>query len=139
MALSRDPELVPSGHHGLWLITSGPVPPDPTEMLHIRLGSVIEWLREKDVLVLIDTPPVLPVTDARLVAPHTDGVFLVVTAGTQRPANLDSALERLSIVDVVPKGIILNTVAGGTNDTAGGYYYGRAEAERIESPPVEMR
>jgi capsular exopolysaccharide synthesis family protein len=140
MALSRDPELTPSGHPGLWLITSGPVPPDPTEMLHIRLGSVIQWLREKDVLVLVDTPPVLPVTDARLIAPHTDGVLLVITAGTQRPASLDSALERLSIVDVVPKGIILNTIAGGTTDASGGYYYEqRADADQLETPSVELR
>ena len=66
---------------GLWVITSGPVPPDPTEMLHIRLPSVIKALRRRKALILIDTPPVLPVSDARLVAPLADGVILVGDRG----------------------------------------------------------
>ena len=87
LALGRKPELKPAGS-GLWVITSGPVPPDPTEMLHIRLPSVIKALRRRKALILIDTPPVLPVSDARLVAPLTDGVILLATAGTQKPAQL---------------------------------------------------
>jgi capsular exopolysaccharide synthesis family protein len=142
MALSDDPELVPSGYPGLWIVPSGPVPPDPTEMLHIRLGRVIEWLRDRDVLVLIDTPPVLPVSDARLIAPHTDGVLLVVTAGTQRPAGLESALERLNMVEAGPRGVILNTIPGDATDTVGGYYYQRDDVATLEPAPppsVELR
>ena len=94
LALGRKPELKPAGA-GLWVLTSGPVPPDPTEMLHIRLPSVIKALRRRKALMLIDTPPVLPVSDARLVAPLTDGVILLATSGTQKPPSFQAALDRL--------------------------------------------
>ena len=51
LALGRKAELKPAGQ-GLWVITSGPVPPDPTEMLHIRLPSVIKALRRRKALIL---------------------------------------------------------------------------------------
>ena len=137
MALGGEPLLKPSGHPNLWVLTSGPVPPDPTEMLHIRFASVVESLRGTDTLVLIDTPPVLPVSDARLVAPHTDGVVLVVTAGTQRPANLQSTLDKLELVDAKVLGLILNT-AGGDGEGTGGYYgyEVRPDASGKEREPV---
>jgi receptor protein-tyrosine kinase len=120
LALGRRPELKPAGS-GLWVITSGPVPPDPTEMLHIRLPSVIKALRRREALILIDTPPVLPVSDARLVAPLADGVILLATAGTQKPASFQAALDRLALVDSKLLGVILNK-AGDDDLETGGYY-----------------
>ena len=123
MALERkNPELQATAYPGLWVIPSGPTPPDPTEMLHIRFASVIAGLRELDALVLVDTPPLLPVSDARLIAAHTDAVLLVVAAGTQKPATVERALEQLKIVDAFPRGLILN-MSGEAADHAGGYYY----------------
>jgi capsular exopolysaccharide synthesis family protein len=127
MALNEEPELKPSGYNGLSIVTSGPIPPDPTEMLHIRLASVIKGLRETNALVFVDTPPVLPVSDARLVAPHADGVILLVTAGSH-PSHLQSALERLSIVDARLLGLVLNK-SGEVDDGGVGYYYGYADVE----------
>ena len=77
----RNPQidLKPSGFPNLWVIPSGPLPPDPTEMLHVRFEPLVERLRDLDALILIDTPPVLPVSDARLIAPHCDGVLVVVS------------------------------------------------------------
>ena len=137
LALGRKAELKPAGQ-GLWVITSGPVPPDPTEMLHIRLPSVIKALRRRKALILIDTPPVLPVSDARLVAPLADGVILVATAGTQKPASFQAALDRLALVDSRLMGIILNK-AGADDLDAGTYYRYEATgetAERLEPPPT---
>jgi succinoglycan biosynthesis transport protein ExoP len=120
----RDPqiELKPSGHPNLWVVPAGPVPPDPTEMLHVRFASLAARLRELDALVLIDTPPVLPVSDARLIAPQCDGVLLVVAAGAVKPVALESALERLGMVRANLLGIVLNQ-SGHDLETAGGYYY----------------
>jgi polysaccharide biosynthesis transport protein len=130
LALGRKPELKPAGP-GLWVITSGPVPPDPTEMLHIRLPSVIKALRRRKALILVDTPPVLPVSDARLVAPLADGVILVSTAGTQKPASFQAALDRLALVDSRLMGIILNK-AGADDLDAGSYYRYEATGETAE-------
>jgi succinoglycan biosynthesis transport protein ExoP len=120
----REPQisLKPSGQPNLWVIPSGPLPPDPTEILHVRFASFVERLRELDALVLIDTPPVLPVSDARLIAPHCDGVLLVVSAGQVKPVALQSALERLAIVRAQVLGVVLNQ-SGHDLDAAGGYYY----------------
>jgi len=136
MALEdEEPELQPSGYPGLSVLPSGPTPPDPTEMLHIRLARVVASLREHHGLVLIDTPPLLPVSDARLIAPHTDGVLLVVAAGLQKPATLQSALAQLELVEATPRGVILN-MSGQDADAAGGYYYSHtAEAD----PELELR
>jgi tyrosine-protein kinase len=122
LALGRKPELKPVSS-GLWVITSGPVPPDPTEMLHIRLPSVIKALRRRKALILIDTPPVLPVSDARLVAPLTDGVILLATAGTQKPATFQAALDRLAMVDSRLLGVILNKTGQDEIDTSSYYRY----------------
>jgi capsular exopolysaccharide synthesis family protein len=125
----RDPQidLKPSGFPNLWVIPSGPLPPDPTEMLHVRFAPLVERLRELDALILIDTPPVLPVSDARLIAPHCDGVLVVVSAGSAKPVALESALERLAFVQANLMGIILNQ-SGDDLEATGGYYYTSPES-----------
>jgi capsular exopolysaccharide synthesis family protein len=125
----RNPQidLKPSGFPNLWVIPSGPLPPDPTEMLHVRFAPLVERLRELDALILIDTPPVLPVSDARLIAPHCDGVLVVVSAGSAKPVALESALERLSFVQASLMGIILNQ-SGDDLEATGGYYYTSPES-----------
>lgn len=128
---SRNPQidLKPSGFSNLWVIPSGPLPPDPTEILHVRFGPLVERLRELDALILIDTPPVLPVSDARLIAPHCDGVLLVVSAGSAKPVALESALERLSFVQANLLGVVLNQ-SGDDLEATGGYYYTNPESQR---------
>ena len=75
-----EPYLKGSGYPNLWVLTSGPMPPEPTEMLAVRAAALAEQLRSLNALVLIDSPPILPVNDARLIAPHTDGVLMVLAA-----------------------------------------------------------
>ena len=125
-----DIDLKPSGFPNLSIIPSGPLPPDPTEMLHVRFASLMERLHELDALILVDTPPVLPVSDARLIAPHCDGVLLVVAAGIVKPVALESALERLEIVRANVMGIILNQ-SGQDLEATGGYYYTSPESTPV--------
>jgi capsular exopolysaccharide synthesis family protein len=120
-------DLKPSGFPNLSVIPSGPLPPDPTEMLHVRFANLLDRLRELEALILIDTPPVLPVSDARLIAPHCDGVLLVVAAGAVKPAGLESALDRLQIVRAELLGIVLNQ-SGQDLEATGGYYYTSPES-----------
>jgi capsular exopolysaccharide synthesis family protein len=128
----REPQidLKPSGVPNLWVIPAGPPPPDPTELLHVRLGNLIDRFRDLDALILIDTPPVLPVSDARLIAPHCDGVLMVVSAGAVKPAALESALDRLEIVRASLLGIVLNQ-SGADLEATGGYYYTRPESAAV--------
>jgi succinoglycan biosynthesis transport protein ExoP len=136
MAMGGEVGLKPTGHDNLWVLTSGPIPPDPTEMLHIRFATVMQELREMDVLVLVDTPPILPVSDARLIASHTDGVLMLITAGTQKPSSLQAALERLRIVEASLLGLIINK-AGQEAESQGGYYHYEPVSAGIEEPRLE--
>jgi capsular exopolysaccharide synthesis family protein len=128
----RNPQinLKPSGFPNLWVIPSGPLPPDPTEMLHVRFEPLVERLRDLDALILIDTPPVLPVSDARLIAPHCDGVLVVVSAGTAKPVAVETAIERLSFVHANLLGFVLNQ-SGQDLEATGGYYYTSPESAAV--------
>ncbi len=77
-----DDVLQPWGDRGLMVLASGPLPPNPSELLGSRqMGTLLENLRKRFELIIIDTPPVLPVADARVVARHADGVLLVARYG----------------------------------------------------------
>ena len=110
------------------MIPSGPLPPDPTEMLHVRFGPLVERLRDLDALILIDTPPVLPVSDARLIAPHCDGVL---RRRQRRHRQAGGARERARAAGVraapTCSAIVLNQ-SGDDLEATGGYYYTSPES-----------
>jgi len=137
-----DVQPVSAGVDGLWIMPSGPIPPNSTEMLHIRFERVLDELRERFPLVLVDSPPILPVSDARLIAPCTDGVVMVVAAGTQKPASLTSALEKLTLAGANLIGIVLNQAGEDIDlvDAYDAYRYEQAPASRqLEEPPVPTK
>jgi capsular exopolysaccharide synthesis family protein len=75
-----------TGLPGLHVLPSGPRQRNVTQMLHMKgLEILIDSLRRDYDFILIDSPPVIPLTDARLLAQHADGVILVVRAGTTTP------------------------------------------------------
>ncbi len=96
---------------GLQLLPSGAKPPNPSELLGSEaMASLLHELRTKADMVIIDTPPLLPVTDAVLLAPKVDGTILVVQAGrTQREAVL-RAKQLLESVHGRILGVVLNGV-----------------------------
>ena len=139
MAMRDDEPLLKStSFPNLWVLTSGPMPPEPTEMLAIRAAAVCEQLRSLNSLVLIDSPPILPVNDARLIAPHTDGVLMVLAAKGPKPSAVRAALGRLQLVGTRIIGVVLNE-SGDDMDATGGYYYSHEAAEAAEAgkPPLE--
>jgi Mrp family chromosome partitioning ATPase len=82
-------------------------------------------LRAEFDLVLIDSPPVLPVTDATVLSKDSDGVLLVLAAGQTRRADVRRATEKLAQVNATMMGTILNEVTRQTGDGYGnGYGYG---------------
>ncbi|MFC5401543.1 CpsD/CapB family tyrosine-protein kinase [Cohnella soli] len=117
-------EAVISTHvKGLSVITAGVVPPNPAEMLASRkMDELLEELRERFDLVLIDTPPVLAVSDAQIISTKCDGVLLVVKAGKLKRAEALRAKEQLTFVQARLLGVVLNQAKSA--DGGSYYYYG---------------
>ena len=93
----------------LLVMTSGPVPPNPAEMLASqRMAEVLAMLRARADYVLIDTPPVIAVTDAAVLAPRVDGVLLVVNAGKTKRDLAVKARDMLQQVNANLLGVVLN-------------------------------
>ncbi len=96
---------------GLRVLTSGPVPATPAELLGSRrFGELLTLLSAEDDLVFIDVPPVLPVTDAAIVASQVSGVLLVLTAGRSRRDHAQAAREMLDRVGARVIGAVLTGV-----------------------------
>jgi non-specific protein-tyrosine kinase len=93
------------------VLASGPLPPNPSELLASRqMEALLGALRERYDAVLIDTPPLLPVTDAAAVAPATDGVLLVCRfRRTSRP-QVESAAAALDAVGARVLGTVFTMV-----------------------------
>jgi polysaccharide biosynthesis transport protein len=109
------------GDDNLWLLGSGQLPPNPAELLNgRRIQEVFSALRRIFDLVLIDSPPVLPVTDAVVLAKDADATLLVVAAGQTSRGDLQRAAEKLAQVNARVVGLVLNE----TTRQGGGYGYG---------------
>jgi len=94
---------------GLRLLASGPLPPRPADLLGSRrMGALIERLRTEADIVLFDTPPVVAVTDAAVLAPRVDGVLLVLHAGQTRRDRAREARQILEKVKANIVGVVLN-------------------------------
>lgn len=102
------------------VITSGRVPPNPAELLGSQeMSNLLRSLDEHFDYVLIDSPPVLPVTDSVILSRIVDGVVLVVKGGATPKKVVFDAKKRLSSVGAQILGVVLNDV----NILGGDYYY----------------
>jgi capsular exopolysaccharide synthesis family protein len=111
------------GFDRLSLLPAGPVPPNPAELLNsARARDVFARLRERFDLVLIDSPPVLPVTDAAILSRHADATLMLAAAGQTRRGDLHRAVEKLEQVGATIPGIVLNKVTRQTGRTYGYSY-----------------
>jgi tyrosine-protein kinase len=108
------------GFDRLSLLPAGPLPSNPTEMLSSAdAENMFAQLRDHFDLVLIDSPPVLPVTDASILSRYADATLMLVAAGQTRRADLHRTAERLNQVGGTILGIVLNKATRQT-----GRYYG---------------
>jgi capsular exopolysaccharide synthesis family protein len=120
----------------LWLLASGPPPPNPSELLSTRRArEVLEDLGRRFDVVLVDAPPVLPVTDALLLGNLVDATILVTSAGRTSKRGTRRALELLDQVDATVEGTVLNYVTG--EDAYGGSYGGYGYGARYSAPRDE--
>jgi len=106
---ARDrPPLQPTALESLSLLTSGPLPPNPADVIGSRrMEEVIAALREQADYIVFDAPPVLAVTDAALLALKTDGLLLILRAGVSRRDQTARAKQELERVNVPLIGAVL--------------------------------
>lgn len=98
-----------AGEPRLAVMPSGPLPPNPSELLSSgRCGQILALLDAEADFILLDGPPVLPFTDALVLAGLVDAVIMVVTANTTTRHNADRAIELLEQVDAPLIGSVLN-------------------------------
>ncbi len=98
--------ITDAGH--LHVLTSGPIPPNPSEILfHRRTADVLASLAEMADIVLLDSPPLLPVTDASVLAGRVTAVLLVASAGRTRQRQIRRAAELLDQVHAPLVGTVL--------------------------------
>lgn len=107
----------------LWVMTSGPNPPNPSEMLDSkRMVEVIADLKKQYDLIIFDMPPVVSVTDAQILSAKTDGVLLVVRERKTIKQDLLKAKELLAIAKANILGVVYNGVKKSNEFN---YYYYR--------------
>ncbi len=129
-------QAVPA-HHNLFLLASGPTVANPAEVLAgAELGKTLDALRFTFDLVLLDCPPLLPVTDAAALSPRADGILLVTRAGLTTTRSLRRTVEALAQIEAPLLGVLLN----GAGDEAGygyGYGYGYGNSNSVASKDAE--
>ncbi len=93
----------------LSVVAAGPRPDNPADLLgSTAMENLVAGFRQKAEFVLLDSAPVLPVTDAALLSVYTDGVLLVLSAGVSRRAHAERACEMLDQVGARIVGAVLN-------------------------------
>jgi len=96
---------------GIDFIARGKVPPNPSELLmHKRFNALLEWASDNYDLVIVDTPPILAVTDAAIIGRSVGTSLLVARYGTNTVKEVEISIRRFEHVGVQIKGCILNSV-----------------------------
>jgi succinoglycan biosynthesis transport protein ExoP len=119
--LSLDAIAQRSGIEGLWVITSGPLPPNPAEILESKqMKEILDSIRSNADWVIIDSPPVLAVADAQIIGARCSGALLVIDAGRSRNQAVRRGIETLQHAGVKIYGGALNRL---TRQHDSYYYY----------------
>ena len=103
-------------------VLSGALPPNPSELLGSkRMKQFIDYLHKWCDIVIIDAPPLLPVTDALVLSPLTDGVIMVIDSGSTRIGEAVNGKRQLDQAGARVLGVVMNKIPTGRH----GYYYYR--------------
>lgn len=111
--LLSHPPLQSIPNTSLQVLTSGPLPPIPGQLLASKkMGQVIAQLASLAEMVIFDAPPIITVNDASLLASQVDGVLLVVKAGGEKRDHIKAAKDRLEKVNAHLVGAVLTNARG---------------------------
>jgi succinoglycan biosynthesis transport protein ExoP len=136
--------LQPWGDGKLSVLASGPIPPNPSELLgSAQMDHVLREMEELADIVIIDAPPVLPVTDAAVLGAMTSGVVMVVSAEKTRREQVKRAASGVTSVGGIVLGTVFNKVPRKGADSYGygyGYaYYGPAPSKAQQIATTDRR
>ena len=122
--LPPDRILQTMGIDNFYLLTSGRLPPNPAELLSLdKMRTLLTELRQNFDFVIIDTPPVLPVSDASVLGPQVDGVILVYQVGRTARGALKRAKVQMASTGANVFGVVLNNIKAAEMKMAPTYYY----------------
>ncbi|MET4639849.1 polysaccharide biosynthesis tyrosine autokinase [Mycetocola sp. 2940] len=118
--------MQPWGMAGLFVLPAGHVPPNPSELLgSARMAQLIDEFNDRFDVVIFDSPPLLPVTDAAILAKKVGGTIMVVAAGRTHKNQLRGALLALANVGAPVSGVVLTMLpTKGRTSEAYGYELG---------------
>ncbi len=120
------------GRNNMFVLPAGQIPPNPSELLgSAAMAKLLRDLEAEFHIVLVDAPPLLPVTDGAILAKQTSGAIVVTAAGRTQRTQLEGALRSLDSVDAKVHGIVLTMMPTRGPDAYGygsyGYGYGHTQ------------
>ncbi|WP_374244435.1 polysaccharide biosynthesis tyrosine autokinase [Zoogloea sp.] len=101
--------IKPTSIPNLWVVTTGQIPPNPSELLmHLRFEGLLEKLGEQFDTLIVDAPPILAVSDAAIIGRLTGATLMVARAGHHPISELEQAVKRLNHAGVQVRGFVFN-------------------------------
>jgi len=120
---------------GLRILTSGPLPPNPAELLGShRMRTVLERLKSEVDLVILDSAPLRGLTDSAVLSSFVDGTVLVIDAGVSRRQVVRQCRQALEKADANVLGAILNRIPDKSRSSGEAYGYGYGSDPATEKP-----
>ncbi len=127
-------------HHeleNLSVLAAGGIPPNPSELLGSQAMRRLLTLLSQRAIVLVDAPPLLPVTDGAILTTMADGAFIVVSAGRTLDNELEASLGHIKAVNGTTLGIVFNGVAARDAYTSAYYYSQDADPSAKKRPKAD--
>jgi succinoglycan biosynthesis transport protein ExoP len=113
-----------TSHENIWILPSGPVPPNPAELLNSdRMKELLEGMKEKFDVILLDTPPILAVVDALIVSSLSDSLVFIIRAGKTTLKPFLRAVEELKQAKTKIIGVVFNEVKVKEREHYSPYYH----------------
>lgn len=120
--------IQPWGEDNLFVLTSGQIPPNPSELLgSVEMKDLLRSLEQAFDAVIVDAPPLLPVTDGAVLSQYVSGVVLVVGSQKLRKQDLEKSISALEMVGASILGCVLNRIPPKGPDSYSYSYYGQGE------------
>ncbi len=128
--------LQPWGEDNLFVLTSGQIPPNPSELLGSdEMKHLVSRLEQAFDTIIIDAPPLLPVTDAAVLSQHVGGVLLVVGVQRLKRHDLEKSVNALNLVGAELLGVVLNRLpVKGPDAYEYSYYSNDADTDSGAAP-----